>query len=158
MESIKEAKEYLRKNWEKGVKCPCCGQMVKLYKRRITSAMAYGLILICRGVKPNQSIHLLKYFTDKKVSASVVSNIPLFQHWGLLIKDRSEKEDGNPDCGVYIITQKAFDFVQGKINLPKYVRLYNKILVKSIEANDGYINIHDALGNKFNYDELMKGL
>ena len=34
IETIKEGKEYLRKNFNEGVNCPCCNQFVKLYKNQ----------------------------------------------------------------------------------------------------------------------------
>ena len=46
IETVKEAKTFLRKNFDQGIDCPCCGQFVKKYKRKLNSSMAYALILI----------------------------------------------------------------------------------------------------------------
>lgn len=33
-ETLEEAKQFLRENWEEGADCPCCTQKVKLWKNR----------------------------------------------------------------------------------------------------------------------------
>ena len=43
----------------KGVVCPCCEQKVKLYKRQITSSMAFQLISLAK-VKTVDYIHVEK--------------------------------------------------------------------------------------------------
>ena len=46
--TLEQAKEWLRVRFNEGAECPCCLQHVKLYRRPITSSMAYVLILLHR--------------------------------------------------------------------------------------------------------------
>jgi hypothetical protein len=43
---------------------------------------------------------------------------------------------------------------EGKVAVPKYVYLYNQLLLRLSEE---MTTIREALGEKFKYDELMKG-
>ena len=87
METIQQAKDYLRENWEDGAKCPCCNQTVKLYKRKLNSSMALGLIMISlkhNGVNTSNWFHLENYFKDLPVHSTVRGDIPKLRHWGLI--------------------------------------------------------------------------
>ncbi|HWY36093.1 MAG TPA: hypothetical protein VNX68_15720, partial [Nitrosopumilaceae archaeon] len=42
--TVEEAKKFLRKNFDLGVNCPCCGQLVKNWRRKLDSRMARALI------------------------------------------------------------------------------------------------------------------
>src|SRR4051812_24310898 len=64
--TVKEAKEYLRANFNTGVSCPCCGQFVKRYKRRITASAAIGLIKLYKlsqKINPEMYFHLNEIFS-----------------------------------------------------------------------------------------------
>jgi hypothetical protein len=68
------------------------------------------------------------------------------QWWGFL--KRSER-----DFRLYRLTEKGASFIRGDIRVPKYVTEYNsEILEFSEETTD----IKEALGDHFNYYELMK--
>ena len=62
METIKEAKEHLRNNFEEGIDCPCCGQFVKLYKRKLNSGMAATLIRIVK-FNGSSEVHVKDFTT-----------------------------------------------------------------------------------------------
>jgi hypothetical protein len=49
-------------------------------------------------------------------------------------------------------TELGIKFVKNEINLPKHIFLYNN---KFLKFSDEKINVIEALGDKFNYDELM---
>ncbi len=46
--TLKQAKDFLRLYAEKGVRCPCCKQYVKVYRRVLGSQMARWLIWLVR--------------------------------------------------------------------------------------------------------------
>ncbi len=152
METLKEAKEYLKENHKKGTRCPCCDQFVKLYKRKITSAMAYGLILLLR--EEAIWIHLEDFFKNKKnLPSSIRGDISKLRFWGFLAKYEGEKEDGNPRNGMATVTHKGLHFALGKISAPKNLFIYNnKVYSRSVEE----CSIQECLGDRFNYNELME--
>ena len=44
-------------------------------------------------------------------------------------------------------------FAEGKIKVPKYVWVFNNIVIA--KSNKFMVDVHDCLKNKFNYSELM---
>jgi hypothetical protein len=154
--SLESAKQHLRDNYKQGTECPCCHQHVKEYKRKLNSSMAYGLIIL---FKAHQRIGFNKYVKMNEEVAKLKipsSNIEYSKlaYWGLI----EEKPNTNPkikNSGFWMITTDGQDFVQNKMMMRKYARIYNKLC----NGFDGpLINIKDALSSKFNYEELMNQL
>lgn len=117
--------------------------------------MARGLIALheyCQA-NPTEWVDVTHYLVEEGIIASN-SNVALLRHWGLLeaIPD-AVRPDGSGRVGLYRMTQLGFDFVRGQIKIPKYATLYNQELLALSTAE--LINIRDALGSKFDYDELM---
>lgn len=155
---IKELKENLFANYHEGDHCPICGHYVKLYKRKLTSSMAHGLVLIYRYFMfhPGEEwVHIENLFKNISGIPSVFHDTAVLRHWGLLEKKEGERDDGNPDVGYYRITEKGKQFVNNEITVSKYVLLYNNE-VKGFD-DETQISIKNAFGNKFNYNELMTG-
>ncbi len=75
--------------------------------------------------------------------------------WGLIETTDATNSGGAP-AGAHKLTDLGKRFVRGLEHLPKYVDIYNNELVRS-PYGDLY-DIHDALGDKFNYADLMRGL
>lgn len=152
--TLEEAKQFLRENWEKGAPCPCCTQYVKQYKRKLNSGMAYVLIAIYNIDKTLEDDH---YFEMAKVLVSKgIGGINLeyakLAYWGL-----TEAQPGNDDptkrtSGMWRITDRGRRFVEGKIAIPKHVKTFNS---KFYGYSDETITIREALGEKFDYEELM---
>lgn len=163
MKTIDEAKTYLFENgmFEKaafieGAECPCCGQFVKLYPRPIHTSMAYDLIKFYQYYKKNnipftQSVYIPDILEDKR-SADFVK---LF-FWGMLQKDIGLREDGSKRNGYYSLTETGVAFVQKRLRVPKYKYMYNGKVYLTYDQSGETIDIREALGNKFNYYDLMK--
>ncbi len=149
MKLLSDAIKEVEMGKDEGVTCPCCSQFVKRYKRKITSAMAYGLILIHKESK-GEWIHLREFFTERNIRT--MNDLPTLLHWGLIEKSGEVKEDGNPDSGKYRITQKGRDFANNKIQMPIRCFIFND----TCEGfSDKYTTIIEALSDKFNYSELL---
>jgi len=152
METLKEAKQHLRANFEKGVKCPCCGQFVKQYKRKLNSGMALFLIGLYKLTANEESMFFSNKLIMEKMSLTVTSlDYSVMKHFGLITPRVAE--NGKKDSGVWMITQVGLRFVTQKgYTIPKHVFLYNN---KRQGTSDEKITIQEALGEKFDYDELM---
>jgi hypothetical protein len=153
METIIEAKAHLRANFEKGVDCACCGQYVKLYKRKLNSGMALFLIGLYRLSVSNMTM----FFSNHEVMAEMKINTSsldysVMKHFGLIYTRISEA--GKKDSGKWMITSKGVNLLLGQSTSPKHVFLYNN---KRQGFSDETITIKEALGSKFDFDELMKG-
>lgn len=155
--TVEAAKQFLRDNREEGAICPCCDQYVRLYRRKITSAMAYGLILPHRRSINfgDHWIHVENYLKSlNDIPASIRGDIAKLRHFGLIEAKQEDREDGSSRNGYYRMTGRGMSFVRDTLSVPEAVFIYNN---KVEGHSEDQINIHGALGNKFNYDELMNG-
>lgn len=178
--TIKAGKELLKAHWEDGIVCPCCRQLVKLYERKLNSAMAYALILIYRHHRDEGSFgayfHVENYLKMLEIPSSIRGDFPKLRYWGLLERKPAEMEGRTTKSGrqvsgggqaapptrgdeavipgYYRITPKGIQFVKNLCSVPRISLLYN----------DGFyghkgpeVNIYAALEDKFDYMELMYG-
>lgn len=150
METIKEAKEHLRENFKNGVNCPCCGQLVKLYTRKLNSGMAMALIHI---YKQGDWVDVKDYL--RKNSLKNNHDWTLLRYWGLIEEFKGKVDPNKKNNGVWRITQKGVSFIENKIKLKSHIIIYNN---KLTGYSDTYTHIKKALGSKFNYNELMKNI
>jgi hypothetical protein len=133
-----------------GFTCSCCGQYVKMYKRRFGSSMAAVLILLVRYNK-TEFIHIenwLKEIGKPNLRADFHKSV----FWNLLEKMDGERADKSKRTGYYKITGRGMAFARGEFTIPESVLILNNQF-KGFEGND--ITVYQALKNKFDYSELM---
>jgi hypothetical protein len=146
--TLKEAREALIAQLYEGAICPCCEQFAKVYKRKLNSGIARALIVMYRAAgttwlhKPTVLAGLGAAARDESIA----------RYWDLIEEDSERRSDGGR-AGWWRVTKKGADFVQDEIRVPKYALLYNNQLI-ALEGPE--IGIQDALGDRFNYDELMQ--
>lgn len=69
------------------------------------------------------------------------------KHWGLV--ENMHKEPGRTKgSGLWRLTEKGKEFVQGQLSVPRYAWIYNDCLIEC--GGDQYF-IRDALGTKYDY-------
>ena len=138
---------------ERGEACPTCRQLAKKYKRKLYSTMVLALICIYR--KQYQAgeewIHFKEIFDWNGIY--VGGDMNKLPYWGL-IEQRSNTCKTKRRSGYWRITQKGMDFVLRKHKVPSHINLYNQGFL-GFSGDD--IDIVDALGKNFNYQELMWG-
>lgn len=152
METITEAKQYLRVNFEKGVECPCCTQFVKLYRHRLNSQMAKTLIEIY-NISSEENREWIHVLNEIKPSNRMYS---LMRFWDLIVAAEYDQVNSYEDkkaSGYWKITERGEKFVNNEINISKYVYLFNN---RKYSISEETISIHEALGKKFSYSELMQ--
>jgi hypothetical protein len=152
METIAEAKTHLRANFEKGVKCPCCDQLVKLYIRKFNKGMVESLALIFKISLKNgfNWIHVQDAFAEFKLNSNQMDYSQL-ERWGLIEKKIGKRGDGSNSNGYWKITDKGKEFVLNKIEIDSKVHLYNN---KHYGFSGDKIRI-TSFNTAFNYQELM---
>lgn len=153
--TIAEAKEHLKENWEKGVDCPACGQHVQLYRYPLFATSAYALIELYKltiNNYPEEYFHVNK-FAEAKAGKIRSPHFAELRFWGLVqAMDKKTKEKNS--SGYWAITEKGKRFVERSLKVPKYIKIYNN---KFVGHEGDEISITDALGNKFNYADLIQG-
>lgn len=154
METVAKAKEYLRENWEQGVDCPCCGQHVQLYDYKLFATSARALILLYRLTKerPDEYFHISEY-AEADRGKSRAPHFAELRFWGLISK-QSNTDPAKKSSGYWKITTKGKEFVDGTITVPSRILVYNNRF-KGFSDKSTDIDINEALGNKFNFAELM---
>lgn len=149
---VKEAWAYLRANKEKGVKCPCCGQNVKYYKRRFTRSHAEYLIQLYWMDKSNGNrdyIHAGKVVASR--SKTGTAEFSKLAYWGL-IEQQINQDTKKRTSGMWRITDKGIRVVELKESVPEAVITY---LARVMEKSRRTILITQAIG-RFDYEQMMK--
>jgi len=145
--TIGEAKAFLKEHFEDGSICPCCGQIVKLYNRKLNSVMSRMLIKLSH--LPEGFNHVSKI--QESISTTGTNDFSKLLHWNM-VEQQSNEDPARKTSGNWRITQKGKDFVNMKISVPKYCKIYN---TKKLGMSLDQISISESLGNKFNYQKLM---
>lgn len=133
---------------EKGFKCSCCGQFVKMYHRKLNSSMAKVLILIYKSGKTDY-FHVENWLKELN-RGDLRADFHKLRYWGLLKKKVENREDGSARNGFYRITPAGIMFVEGKTQVSEKIIVFNNEF-QGYEGKE--IFIHQV--SKFNYSELM---
>lgn len=148
MTSVEDAQDWLRANLDEGARCPVCTQFARVYRRKITSPMARGLIKQFRLVGE-------EYAHSATLVASETHEFSQLAWWGLIEEMPERREDGGR-AGWWRITPRGRWFVLNSGSLPKYACIYDGRVLRLDEDEEA--SIVDALGTKFDYRELMAGV
>jgi len=150
METIQDAKDYLRHNFKKGVTCPCCGRRVQLYRRKLNSGMAGTLIKMWR-----EHAHGWVNVKDWLRENSYRNNHDwtMLRHWELIEERDIPPEHGGKTQGEWRVTPKGRMFALNMTTVPSHLLEYNQ---KSYGTEGDQVTVVDCLGKKFNYMELLK--
>ena len=152
--TIGEGRAYLNSQLERGkaAKCPCCTQTVKLYRRKIIDSSAGGLIDLYRLDKQQPNYyhrHELKSLTNKG------GEFATLKFWGIIEQMPKGKEiTAKRTTGYWKITELGKAFVEKRIQLPRYVEVYNN---RALRFSGDKIDVEESLGTRFNYRDLMEG-
>jgi len=157
--TLADARAHVKKFAEVGLFCPCCDQFVKVYRRKITSAMTRALIELYKATTNaykllkqatgSDWVHMPTLLASKRLQRSDEAKLV---YWELIEPFTGTREDGSSRNGHYRITPKGIAFVSGSLPVPKYAYVSNS---KVIRFSDEKVGIEACLGDKFNYRELM---
>lgn len=139
MDPLAEARAFVQEGIRaKGVTCPACEQFAKAYPRTLSSIMAYGLTQLWK-LGGEDYHHVPSIPRERGETAKLV-------HWGLVESDPERRR------GWWRVTPKGVAFLKEEIAVPRRVLLYNR---QFVGWDGGDWRIKDALGTKFDYDEIM---
>ena len=151
--TVGEAREELLQHVADGTHCPCCEQYVKQYKRKLNVGMARFLILLAKKSSgQNPWLYVVDIFkNDDHPHPIRWGDYGKLRFWGL-VESKDDLGKGGKSAGYWRITEKGYQFLMGEIRVFKHIySLNNKLVGFSSET----IDIHDALGEHFDYYELM---
>lgn len=154
LKTLQEAQDWVIDRFYDGVTCPCCEQFVKVYRRKITSVCAFGLVVLMK-TDPYGFVHMPSFWHKIRLepmfgAAFNGGDWAKLRFWGVIMP--MESTTGAERTGFWRLTQTGRNFVNGAIVLPKYKFFYNG---EVLEEGDEVVDIREALGSNFNYDEIM---
>lgn len=161
--TIADGKAWLRTRIDEGAECPLCHQHAKRYKRKLNSGMAASLVAFARVTQQMQPkdgwLRVPDDFVQTTKLLTVLKNREYnkLRYWGLLeMHDLDHDLEATPFTGMWRITELGFQFVREEIKVPRHVFLYDG---RKLGGPQGDVpettTIRQALGDRFNFDELM---
>lgn len=112
--TVEHVKLWLKAHMGKGVDCPACGRVVKMYPRHIGPSMASALLALYRA-----------HGTDFANVTSVwdrlqYADAPKLRYWDLLEPHRTDRDGARPDGerAVFRVTDKGVAFIMGRVTVP----------------------------------------
>jgi hypothetical protein len=149
--TVGEAQDYCEAIAEEGAACPCCGQNVKLYRRKLYSTPARQLIMLYHA-RDNDCDGWL-HIGELNAIISGGGDLAKLRHWRL-VEAADERTPVENSAGLWRITDDGVAFVEMRRRVHKYVLLFDGRVIGF--AGDE-ITIRDALGTAFDYAELLQG-
>ncbi|MDO8451954.1 MAG: hypothetical protein Q7S76_03735 [bacterium] len=144
--------DYVQKALTDGtpIQCHDCGQRVARYKVNINSGMARFLIWLSKESKSNSNTWVdVPVVAPRFVLAG--REYSKLQKWGL-VEPKPNVDPTKRTSGIWRITEKGILFVNNEISVPSFHRSYNNTV---LEWSNNQVSIVGALGEKFDYRQLM---
>lgn len=144
--SLNSARQAVKVGREKGVVCPCCDQLVKVYKRRINLQMARAALWMSRTPTGH-------YADMTKAPADIIRNreYSRLALWELAEAERGRNHAGSRK-GRWRLTEGGKLFVDNVLRVPEHVMVLNG---KVIDVSRETIHIGRVAG--FNFMETWNG-
>lgn len=148
--TLEEAREVVNTRLDKGVQCPCCFKYVRRYRRKFNGTMAKSLLWLVH-VQDQMGVEYVD--VPKHAPRWLVrsNQLPTLRWWDLVERPDSIVE-GVKHSGLWSATDKGVSFARGDLSIEHTCVTYNGNL-EWLEGSD--ISIHEALGKKFDYREIM---
>lgn len=143
--TLEDAKKETFDKAEQGITCPCCEQYVKIYTRKLNTAMALYLI---RLYNLGEGSHHVSTIKGESTGSGDFSKLKYYE----FIEEETNEDTSKRTSGMWKITSQGKKFALNQLKVYSHFKLYNGELLGFL---GDMINIKEALGEKFNYIELM---
>ncbi len=147
--TLLEARDALRELVYEGHRCPLCTQMAKVYKRRINAGMAVSLIRMYKADPILGWQHVPTTVGGRSREEGKL------RYWGLVEEESQVKRPDGGRAGYWRVTPLGERFVMRSVKLQCYALVYDG---RCLALEGDLKGIEDALGKRFNYNELMAGV
>jgi len=134
------------------VMCAVCLRPHRNYRRKLNSGMAATAVKLYQlGNGPAMDwVNVVRLFPNTTHRGGEWAQI---RHWGLALP-RDVRTNTSNSPGDWHLTPLGVAFVEGRIEVPRYIETRDGELLRKSEET---ISIVGALGNAFNYAELLRG-
>ncbi len=149
--SLSKAREAVLAGARTGVECPCCAQLVQIYKRSLNNPMCRALIWLVESFGVDSRWYAIGEFPiiQKRPGGGDFGKLA---HWDF-IKQKKNEDGTKHTSGMWKPTTHGIDFVYDRCTARSYVFLFQNEVE---EWSTKYIGIQDALGESFDYSKLVK--
>ncbi len=147
--TLQEARDVLRTLLDDGHECPCCRQFAKVYRRKIHATMAKDLILIYRQVPVGEWFHLADTVGYNGGDTAKLA------YWSMMEEETTIVRDDGGRAGYWRLAPSGAAWARGETVVQKYARVYDG---RCLSLVGDPVDIRDALGGRFRYDDLMAGV
>ena len=149
--TLSEVKQELRDKWNDGLPCPACTQNVQLFERKLNTGITLFLIGLYKLDPTGEHYHHAKEILAKIGGFTTSRDYSILKYWELMQASLNDDETKRTS-GYWQITQLGIDFVEGNATVLSHAKVFNK---KCYGLTGEQIDVKTALGNKFDYTELM---
>lgn len=159
--SVEDVQQELDRKKHEGSSCPCCGAMVRVYRRTIHAQMAAWLIELCRlsGSVTDEHGWTPGSWIDQTRLTARGGDYAKLIHWGLV--EHRPKDPGDTarrTSGQWRPTEYGHGFAIGARGVRKFAHIYRGEMLghgpmPDTEHGD-YVMIRDCLAEKFDWSEL----
>jgi 5-methylcytosine-specific restriction endonuclease McrA len=132
-----------------GTKCPVCDRICKVYKRKLNSRMAAAVVWMVNNFDkdwidiPNSAPRFI---------VRTGGQYGTLRYWGLIEQKPNDDDPKKKGSGLWRPTELGIKFVNREKKIPTHVYLYNNEVKGFTEE---LMSIDEALGESFDYEELM---
>lgn len=131
-----------------GAICPTCTQHSQVYRWSLYSTAAQALILFYRIGGINDFVHSNQL---KDHGYRGQGDAARLRMWELVEREAEARDDGGRS-GYWRVTPHGERFVRGTGTIHRYAFIYAG---RVLHFDGDQVTIHDALGKRFSYDEIM---
>jgi hypothetical protein len=146
LDTLDEARQWLRERVDDGAACPCCTQYAKVYRRRITAAGTRALIALYQAGGATEHVH-----APDLPGVRGDGDLAKLRYWHLVAELDEPRDDGGR-AGYWRVTELGVEFLRGTLRVPKYARVYDG---RRLGFAGELVGVADCLGEPFRLDELM---
>ena len=157
LKSVREAKQYLAAHQDDGVRCPCCGQQCRVYIRKLNSGQAVFLIRLVKLYEQQRASYHLRDILASSARRGVLTSRDqsYLVHFQAIGSEARGLIRPNPTSeGFWYPTKDGISFVHDRVKVWSHIRLLNNKYL-GVDGKSKQITIRDALGSKFDLDELL---
>lgn len=157
--TLKQAKGWLRQRViveKKAQRCPCCLGMNKVYKRKITTTAAVGLLTLYRHFPHGEFVS--KTDIAKKAKGIALNfgggDFSKCRFFSLIIEKPKDFDDDKRSSGYWALTDQGRAFCKKELKLSKYALEFRS---KVLGFEGPLLSIEECLGDEgnFSYAEIM---
>jgi len=154
LEEARALVEQVKEGKLEAFDCPCCEQRCELYPRVLYTRMARFMIQLVKVWERTEDWVNVRHNPIFRAT-TVNGDYGYLPFWGLAVQKPNDSDPTKNKSGFWKPTPLGVKFVYNMVSVSRCAYIYNN----EVQFwDDRKVFITDALGKKFNYQELMEGV